>query len=279
MARAHRAVSGRAVAMAAVLGLAAGISLAHSAHAATPAPVRAAYQVQFLGAPVAEVGLVIEPDDEAMRSALAIRAVGLVDSWTRYRATMHSRLVRLDDGSYAPEAFTARYSKKKSDKVAQVSFDPQTSDVLAFESRKRGELQKPEVSAEDVRDVVDPLTALIQVRALIAENPDASRVRKRIFDGRSRYDIDAKLMKRSTIELNGASYPAVHYRLDMRPVAGMEGSDAADATGGKQGRWIEIILSDDDRLRPLRLILRGDILSASINYVGECPADSELCKL
>lgn len=133
---------------------------------------------------------------------------------------------KLRQATPQPAAFTLEYDSGKKREQRYIRFDDGTvSDVRIIPHKKKKHSRRIPLSAEHLKDVLDPLTAaFLSVRSNApAGDLDICRQTIPVFDGKQRFDIvltpkrSESLGRRAPKELSG---PATVCRVRYVPVAG-----------------------------------------------------------
>lgn len=219
-----------------------------AADAAPDAPLDLRYAMYWGGLHVADMRLVYDNGPAAYRSELSARTVGVAEWLAAYRGEARIEGLRNGTDSLQPEKYTWRQESKQASHTADVTFDPETGDAREAESTKRGRSQRIEVPETMWSDVIDPLTAFLELREALAEVDVAERPRLtvNVFDGRRRYDIHAEVLGRSKARVGGRDVPALEVELTVDPIAGFN-------EGDREPWRVHALLSDDDALVPIEL--------------------------
>jgi len=196
--------------------------------------------------------------------------VGLVEKLLHYRAKT-SASGRLGDGQdLLPVTFRSEYSSRKKDRRSIVRFDPQSGDVVSLEITKHGKPDDSDVPEALRKNVTDPLTAFFRLRDFAATARKGERFTAQIFDGRRRYDIEAKLDGHDREWVAGRQQPVIDLDLTLRFLAGSNADDL-EKVGAEDDRIeAELLLSDDERLLPLRMSILNRTLGGRIELLQDC---------
>ena len=91
-----------------------------------------------------------------------------------------------------------------------------------------------------------------------------------VFDGRRRFDLNARTIGRSEAEIAGEVRPVIRIEIRLRWLAGSNQDEMEPAQAGDDTFRLELLLSDDERLLPLRLTTLDSLLTAKVEIVPEC---------
>jgi hypothetical protein len=214
------------------------------------------------------------PDGYAAETRMA--TTGLFDQIARYRG--HSRIAgqRGPAGELRPVDYRSESERRNKTRTATLEFDPTTGRVVRLEMTKDSKPRRSNVPEELRRDVVDPLTALLQLRAWAAQarRDNASGPhRMAVFDGRRRFDLETAWGGRERVSLAGRSWPALRLEVRLVPVAGFDDDDLQHAQAGEDALALELLLSDDDRLLPLRVQTLNTTITGVAQLLEDCSAE------
>jgi hypothetical protein len=180
--------------------------------------------------------------------------------------------VRNDDG-LTPRSYRLESEAGKKTRTVEVRFDPASGDVVDLRITKRGRPDGSKVPPELQKGVIDPLSALLRLRdhaaAMRRGDAEVPPFEAAVFDGRRRTDVGARLLGRDSAVVAGRKWPVLRLELSLRPLAGYNDNDLESA-GGLETYRMELLLSDDERLLPLRLTTLDWLLPVSIELVEDC---------
>ena len=254
-------------------GAVAGILLlavsAPQAAAGADQPLELRYRFSWAGVPISEVALRHVINSGIYQTELAIASIGLADQLVHFRGVSRAT------GRYEPqEGFTvARFrsvsSSYRKSRTILVGFDPHTGDVIELELTKRGQPDRSKVPAALQKGVIDPLTALVQLRHRIATDQldDYSAA---VFDGRRRFDLTARVVGRQMVEIAGRRQPVIELQVGLDLIAGANQDELDDAEAEDDQLRLKLLLSDDERLLPLRLSTMDSLFTATAEIMPEC---------
>ena len=99
------------------------------------------------------------------------------------------------------------------------------------------------------------------------------RAAAQIFDGRRRYDVEATWRGRERVSIAGRSWPALRLEARLVAVAGFEDDDLHYAAAGEDDLVLEVLLSDDKRLLPLRVKTLNAAITGLAQLLEDCSAE------
>ncbi len=132
-------------------------------------PLDLRYGFYWGGFQIAGLTLRHRVERDGYRSELIIETVGLLEKLLRLRADVHAIGERRDVESLAPMTYLSEYQSRRNSRRTIVTFNPETGDVVDLEMTKRGRPDQSKVPAALRRDVIDPLSAFLQIRAHAAD--------------------------------------------------------------------------------------------------------------
>jgi hypothetical protein len=233
-------------------------------------PLDLRYRFSWAGVPIAEFGLRHVTNAVLYQTELDIATTGLADQLFSYRSLTRAT------GSYeAPDRFmasrfrTAYTSHRKSRRIL-IRFDRDTGDVIDLEITRRGEPERSKVPQALQKGVMDPLTALMQLRHRLAAEPGAEGYVAAVFDGRRRFDLKANVVGRDRAEIAGRMQPVIRAEIRLKWIAGSNQDDMEPAQAGEDTFRLELLLSDDARRLPLRLTTLDSVFTAKLEIMPEC---------
>lgn len=255
-------------------GLVAFVLAAAPVRAEHDAPLNLRYGLYWAGFQIATLTLEHQIESTRYRSRLLIETVGLVEKLVRYRAKTLAT-GRLGDGdSLLPVTYRAEYRSRKKDRRSVVTFDPASGDVVELENTKRGKPDDSKVPARLRKNVIDPLTAFLRVRDHVATAGMGEAFRAQIFDGRRRYDLAAKVVGRDRAWVAGRQQRLVRVALTLDFLAGSNANDLEKVSADDNRIEAELLLSDDQRLLPLRLSILNTTIAGSIELMQDCSGEA-----
>jgi hypothetical protein len=248
-----------------LLALAAG-----QAAAGSDEPIELRYRFTWAGVPIAELGLRHVTNSTVYQTEFAVQTIGLADQLVRYRALSRAT------GRYgAPDGFTASRFRSASDSYKKsrrimVRFDPDSGDVLELQLTRRGEPDRTKVPQALQKGVVDPLTAVLQMRHRLATTGHLDGYTAAVFDGRRRFDAKARVTGRQRVEIAGRAWPVIELEVSLALIAGSNQDDLDDAESGANELRLQVLLSDDERLIPLQMSTLDSLFTGTAEIMPEC---------
>jgi hypothetical protein len=234
------------------------------------APIELRYRFTWAGVPVAELAIRHATDNALYQTDVAIRTIGLADQLLGYRGSSHAvGRYEESDGFRASRFRSVSTSYRKSRRIL-VRFDRETGDVIELELTRRGEPDRSKVPDALQKGVVDPLTAVLQMRHRLARSGDLDGYTAAVFDGRRRFDAEARITGRHQAEIAGRSRPVIEVEIGLTWIAGANADDIDDAEAADNRLRLKLLLSDDERLVPLRLSTMDSLLTATAEIMPEC---------
>jgi hypothetical protein len=228
------------------------------------------YVATWAGLPAGEVHLQLAEGASAFRAQIDISTIGLPRWLTRFRARGISEGAVPADGLAAPERYDAAYDlRSRKGKRISMRFVGNGGDSVA----ERG----PEDSSEKyllpsalLTDVVDPLAALTRMReALRTGLTGRGHFAIPVFDGKRRFDVEARAVSRETKQFGDQTLPVLHLALLLRPIAGFKGDDG-EANPDPKPRGLDLLFSDDGSFTPLRLEVTVAWLTMVVELAERC---------
>lgn len=254
------------------LGLMLCALVAGPAAAGFDQPVELRYRFTWAGLPFAELGLRHATNSTVYQTEVAIRTIGLADQFVGFRsASAATGLYQEPDGFSSSRFRSDSRSHRKSRRI-MVRFDRATGDVLELSLTRSGEPDRSKVPAELQKGVMDPLTAVLQMRHQLATTGSLEGYKAAVFDGRRRFDAAADVIGRRRAEIAGRTWPVIELELYLTWIAGANADELDDAESGENRLRLKVLLSDDERLIPLRVSTMDSLITATAEIVPECLA-------
>jgi hypothetical protein len=248
-----------------LLALSAGQATANS-----DAPIELRYRFSWAGVPIAELGLRHATNSTVYQTEIAIRTIGLADQLLGYRsASSATGKYEEPDGFTASRFRSASTSYRKSRRIL-VRFDHETGDVIELALTKRGEPDRSKVPEALQKGVMDPFTAVLQMRHLLAATGDLAGYTAAVFDGRRRFDAEARVTGRYETEIAAENLRVIEVEIGLTWIAGANEDDIDEAEAGDNRVRLKMLLSDDQRLIPLQLSTMDSVFTATAEIMPEC---------
>lgn len=210
------------------------------------------------------MALIVAPGVAATRSELVIQSQGLLTLFNRSLTRMAARS-RTVGRQAAPHRFESQQQKTDRYREVVVRWTPGGEIVEASEI-KNGKKRPSEVPSTEQVDTVDPLTALLRLRAWIADpaTPRNALTRERVFDGRRRFDIEVHRLP-DGVDEHGTAVHRVEARI--LPVFGLDENDTYASWPDRPARWFEVLIAADGSYAPLAVRENG---AALIELTRDC---------
>jgi Protein of unknown function (DUF3108) len=248
-----------------VYALAAG-----QAAAGSDAPIELRYRLTWAGVPIAELGLRHATDSTVYQTEVAIRTIGLADQLLGYRSSSHATGRYEEPNGFSASRFRSASTSYRKSRRILVRFDRETGDVIELELTRRGDPDRSKVPEALQKGVMDPLTAVLQMRHRLATAGDLEGYTAAVFDGRRRFDAVARVTGRHRAEIAGRPRPVIELEIGLTWIAGANADDIDDAEAGENRLRLKLLLSDDERLIPLQLSTMDSLLTATAEIMPEC---------
>ena len=124
------------------------------------------------------------------------------------------------------------------------------------------------------KNVIDPLTAFLRLRDHVATAGEGEAFTAQIFDGRRRYDLAAEVVGRDRASVAGRQQRVVRVALTLELLAGSNSNDLETVATDDDRVEAELLLSDDQRLLPLRLSILNSTFANSIELLQDCSGEA-----
>jgi hypothetical protein len=239
-------------------------------------PLSLRYGVYWAGFQVATLVLDHHVGSSQYHTEMLVSSVGLVEQLAHYRSKTLATGELDTDASLNPITFSSEYSLHKKDRRSLVRFDRESGDVVDLEITKRGKQDSTKVPEELRKNVTDPLTAFFQLRDHVAAADAHEPFTAAVFDGRRRYELEARVAGHDRVWVAGSNRQVVRVKITLTLLAGSDLDDVVDRDDRRLG--LELLLSDDQRLLPLRMELLDTTPAASIELLQDC-SGSAGCQL
>jgi Protein of unknown function (DUF3108) len=235
-------------------------------------PVELRYRFTWAGLPFAEFGLHHATDRSVYQTEIAIRTIGLADKVVGFRASSYATGLYEEPAGFSSSRYRSDSRSHRKSRRILVRFDRETGDVVHLELIRSGEPDRSKVPEALQKGVTDPLTAVLQMRHRLATTGNLDGYSAAVFDGRRRFDAAAKVIGRHRAEIAGRMWPVIELEINLTWLAGANSDDMDKAEAGENRLRLQLLLSDDERLLPLRLSTMGSLLTATAEIVPECLA-------
>lgn len=254
-----------AVLMTACLAVAGG---AHG-HAAGTAAVDARYRVQSMGLDLGRALLKLDSAPNGLSARFQLQSDALLGFVEASDTQMHS-LVAPEHGKLSPVTFEGVYTKDDRVREIDVGYDGKGA-IDSYQLAKRGQVRLTAVPQGLAAGTVDPLAAMLQVRAWLEQAPEGAALSLKVFDGRKRYDTTVRYLGLTQLADDGASTPAHKVALSYMLMAALdEDTGKFETEPAPKRRELDLAVSADGRYVPLRVDGSLDGLPISAVLAGDC---------
>jgi Protein of unknown function (DUF3108) len=246
------------------------LSVAGSARASEEPSLELRYGLYWGGVRLATLDLHHEAAPGGYQAGLSVETVGLIKKLTKYRAEANAEGEQRLLGKRIPVTFSSMYKSRKKSRSAAIEFDPLTGDVVGLRIEKRGRPDGTDVPEELQHDVVDPLTAFFSLRDALrrARLEGRGEFEAAVFDGRRRFDVEARVTGHERVKLSGRSWPAIRVELDILPIVGFDDADLEEVGADENERLrLEVMFSDDEHLLPLQINTLDTTIAGTISLL------------
>jgi hypothetical protein len=248
-----------------LLALAAG-----QAAAGFDEPIELRYRFTWAGLPFAELGLRHATNSTVYQTEVAIRTIGLADQLVGYRGSSHATGRYEEPDGFSASRFRSASSSYRKSRRIMVRFDRETGDVLELELTRSGEPDRSKVPEALQKGVMDPLTAVLQMRHRLATAGNLDGYMAAVFDGRRRFEAEARETGRHRVEIAGRDWPVIELEIGLTWIAGANADDIDEAEAGENRLRLKLLLSDDERLIPLQLSTMDSLFTGTAEIMPEC---------
>lgn len=245
------------------------LSVGHAA-AGFDEPVELRYRFTWAGLPFAELGLRHATNRTVYQTEVAIRTIGLADQLVGFRGSSYATGLYEEPDGFSSSRFRSDSRSYKKSRRILVRFNRETGDVIELELTRSGEPDRSKVPETLQKGVMDPLTAVLQMRHRLATAGHLEGYRAAVFDGRRRFDAEAEVVGRRRADIAGRTWPVIELEVNLTWIAGANADDIDKAEAGENHLRLKLLLSDDERLIPLQLSTMDSLLTATAEIVPEC---------
>jgi hypothetical protein len=245
---------------------------------APASPISLHYETRWAGLPAGDIDLRLDDWPDAYRSQIEIRTAGVPRWLTGFRAHAVSEGRRTAIGLAEPGHYDATYDlRSRKHKRISIRFVPMENGTLA-ERGAEDSSEKYLLGPAERTGVVDPLAALTRAREAVRSGLAATPgFRIPVFDGKRRFDVESRGLAPETLSIAGKRQEALHLELVLHPIAGFKEKDPEGNPNGSP-RPMDVYLSKDEALIPLRIKLIIAGLPTIIEYAGRCDGPTLPCK-
>ena len=146
--------------------------------------------------------------------------------------------------------------------------------MLDLEITKRGKPDDSDVPEELRKNVTDPLTAFFHCATTSRPRTTVTLLPAQIFDGRRRYDVEARMVRRDRAWIAGRQQRVIKLALTLEFIAGADTEDLEEVAVEDDQVEAELLLSADERLLPLRMRILNRPLGGSIELLQDCSSEA-----
>jgi hypothetical protein len=225
------------------------------------------------GVKVGALRVSIDQDQDDAVSRFDLESRGLAAMLTGYQGWAEARTRMPAGGRPQSIAYDSFYETNRYNRKVEIRYGERDGEILDLKTWKRGKPQRSKVPPELWVDTVDPLTALLTVRAwlLAARAGDAAAPNLEVFDGGRRYSLRPEILGREQVERGGRAVPVWRLALRLIPRAGFSKNDLLANWASEGGeRWIEVLMTDDDEPVPLSIRTHGGRLASTVELEKRC---------
>lgn len=259
--KSRRGLLAAGLAMLAVRPLSAAVSPARS--------VDLRYSVDMTGLKIADLELAITPGAAGTtQSRFVMRSQGLVslfsDAWSRLTATSRTDA----DGGAQPQQFQAYHHKSDRVREIAISYDGKGA-ISRLDVKSQGKSRPSEVPANLRAGTIDPLTAFLEIRAwlpLASAARAKDSIRLAIFDGRKRFDLEARYVGRAS----AGGRDAYELSIVLRGLSGFDPEDKLFMPNADGSGSLRALISADDQLVPLSITSTGGGVGPTVRLTTDC---------
>lgn len=238
-------------------------------HAAGAAAVDARYRVQSMGLDLGRALLRLDSAAHGLSTHFRLQNDALL-GFVEASDTQMTSLVAPEHGKLSPVSFEGVYSKDDRVREIDVGYDGKGA-IASYQLAKRGQVRLTAVPAGLAAGTVDPLAAMLLVRAWLEQAPEGAELALKVFDGRKRYDTTVRYLGLTQLADSGASTPAHKVSLTYMLVAALdEDTGRFETEAAAKLRELDLAVSADGRYVPLRIDGSLDGLPISAVLAGDC---------
>ena len=224
--------------------------------------IAALYHATWAGVPAAEIRLSLHEGGDGYRDEIAISSEGLPWLVTHFRgvAVSQGRLDRA--GALLPGRYDANYDlRRRKDRALRMIFVAR--DGAVFAERGPGDTsRKAELKEQFRRNVIDPLSVIMQVRAAVRRGEISFTIP--VYDGARRFNAEARALPRDPKD------PGIHVDMMLHAIAGFKGETSDDGDPDDAPRPVSLTLSDDGQLLPLAVEVNIWFLPLQVTLARVC---------
>lgn len=232
-----------------------------------PIDFKGIYEINLGNVAIAKMGLEMEQSASNYAVTGDIASTGIVKLFANHKS--HTAVEASGKNfSYPERIYETNYSTKKKKKYIKLVYSNGTVTDTLIPPENRA--KRPEVSAALKKNSYDPLSFIIEMRAMLASSIKAGKKDFSIdvYDGRRLTRANFIIGDQKTIRYNDKKTPVLVVTLKRALVAGFTKDELAEYD--KNEPPLSIYFSADGRLMPLRLETSFWLGTLSATLVKEC---------
>lgn len=246
------------------------------------------------GVTAGTIKLSIDEQETQTVSSISMKSQGLFKFLTGYESLATAESADgVDGASPMPISYELTYETNNGERRVEIRYDRESGDIDTLGNWRKGKPRDSKVPAALQAATVDPLTAMVRFRHWIRElraeggfqkigavEPAPKTRNLEVFDGRRRYRLEIDLLERIEIDHAGSRVPALRFRVDLETLAGFGRNDMLANWSSENGqRWIEVIVTDDDRTLPISMSTIGGSLKTTVYLRKICDGRDSCTKV
>lgn len=236
------------------------------------------YEISWKGLPVGKLVLSASEAHGTYKMDLVSRTVGAVWLATRHKSTMATQGIFAKE-QYIPRHYETDFKLRDDNRLITLDFDVKDGRLTGeTNSPEEPEWKRPKVPTEPKRYALDPLTPFFQMRPLVysaLKQPDKARFTLRYYDARRLTDLHFNVVGREIATLGQSQIPVVRVEVTRTAIAGYKEKELKEIA--EHDIRLELLLSDDGRLLPLRIAADTSFGTVYFHYRQACPS-LEACR-
>jgi hypothetical protein len=227
--------------------------------------VAALYQAYWAGLPAGDIRLSLRDDAASYRNEITVRSQGLPWLLTHFRATAVSEGRLAAGRPPAPARYDALYDLRKGrDRRLSMRFADRDGAAVVAERGSDDSSKKPLLAEAFRKNVLDPLSTVTAIRQELRRGNRGSFTVP-VYDGARRFDVKVRVLPKKA-----GTEPVLHLELTLAPIAGFKGESSDDGDPDNAPRPVELTISDDPRLMPLRMSVAVAHLPLVVELARSC---------
>lgn len=224
------------------------VPLAHPADAAERRSLR--YQIEVAGVQVGRIEVRAEDGPETAEARVDWEMEGFLGLLGEGEGQLDGK-ARVTPEEVLPTAFRGTFEKPDRKREVRIRYG-EDGGIEELRLKSNGRNRKSEVPDELREDTVDTLTAFWRLRRWLARDPDGSTT-VQVFDGRRRYDLQARPLGHEQVEHEGREVDALRVELRLVPRAGFdEDGRILGSRVDPDEPWALLLVSTGEEPTPLR---------------------------